>query len=99
MFKNVRKSYLVTVLVMLLIYFGNVMSTNFCDLKKNTTQKEDQDIKKYAGSAVCADCHKDIYDSNIKTAHYLDSRPAARKFIKGSFDPGNNTFVYNKWME
>ena len=84
---------------MLLIYFGNVMSTNFCDLKKNTTQKEDQDIKKYAGSAVCADCHKDIYDSNIKTAHYLDSRPAARKFIKGSFDPGNNTFVYNKWME
>ncbi len=54
--------------------------------------------EEYAGSAVCANCHKDIYDSCIKTAHYLDSRPASKKFIKGSFAKGKNTFVYNQWM-
>ena len=60
---------------------------------------QDDDGNKFAGSAACAGCHKDIYESHIKTAHYLDSRPAAKEFIKGSFSPGKNKFVYNKWME
>ncbi|MGK2864164.1 MAG: multiheme c-type cytochrome [Chitinophagaceae bacterium] len=55
--------------------------------------------KKYAGSASCASCHNEIYKNHIQTAHYLDSRPASREFIKGSFAPGKNKFVYNKWME
>ena len=63
------------------------------------TNIQNGDGNKFAGSAVCATCHKDIYESHLKTAHYLDSRPAAKKFIKGSFSSGKNKFVYNKWME
>src|SRR5882757_2545475 len=57
------------------------------------------DTATFIGSASCASCHKDIYDTHIKTAHYLDSRPAAAAFIKGNFDRGKNHYVYNQHME
>lgn len=53
----------------------------------------------FVGSAVCASCHASIYASHIKTAHYLDSRPASAAAIKGSFKFGYNRFVYNDHME
>jgi hypothetical protein len=53
----------------------------------------------FVGSAACASCHKDIYASHIKTAHYLDSRPATAAFIKGSFKGNKNRFVYNDHLE
>lgn len=49
----------------------------------------------FAGSSACANCHKNIYDTHLHTAHYLTSRPASRNFIKGSFEAGKNTFSYN----
>lgn len=63
------------------------------------TRIENQEGKKFAGSAACASCHKDIYESHLKTAHFLDSRQAAKEFIKGSFLTGQNKFAYNRWME
>lgn len=65
----------------------------------NSRDKLENDNTKFVGSVVCATCHKDIYESHIKTAHYLDSRPAAKEFIKGSFSRGKNKFVYNQWSE
>jgi hypothetical protein len=53
----------------------------------------------FAGSESCKSCHKDIYESHVKTAHYFTSRPAAQEFIKGSFDSSRSHFVYNKFME
>src|SRR4051812_32108303 len=95
--RKIRTSNYVILAILLTIYFGNVMFTSF----DQTNQTSDQNIdrSKFAGSASCADCHRDIYESHIKTAHYLDSRPAAQEFIKGSFSPGKNKFVYNQWME
>jgi hypothetical protein len=52
----------------------------------------------FVGSAVCASCHATIYASHIKTAHYLDSRPASAAAIKGSFRYGHNRYVYNDHM-
>lgn len=52
----------------------------------------------FVGSAACASCHASIYASHIKTAHYLDSRPASASAIKGSFRYGYNRFVYNDYM-
>jgi len=52
----------------------------------------------FTGSAACASCHRAIFDSSRHTAHYLTSRPATDTFIKGSFEEGKNTFVYNPWM-
>lgn len=83
--------------LLLMICSGNIMFTTFEKASKKAQRRNDEN--KFAGSAACAGCHKDIYESHIKTAHYLDSRPAAKKFIKGSFSPGKNKFVYNKWME
>lgn len=65
----------------------------------NKSDEEEQTVNKngvlFAGSEACADCHKNIYDSHIETAHYLTTRPATEKYIKGSFDKGKNTYVYN----
>jgi hypothetical protein len=49
----------------------------------------------YAGSAACADCHRDIYRSHIQTAHYLTSQPSTEKNVRISADPAENKFYYN----
>lgn len=49
----------------------------------------------FAGSASCTSCHKSIYDAHVNTAHFLTSAVADEKNIRGSFDSGKNTFVYN----
>jgi hypothetical protein len=96
--RKIRKSNYVILAVLALLYFGNVMFTSF-NRPIEQTDNQNIDRSKFAGSATCAGCHKDIYESHIKTAHYLDSRPAAKEFIKGSFLPPENKFVYNQWME
>jgi len=61
--------------------------------KKDTISASDYTA--FAGSASCINCHKNIYDSHINTAHFLTSAAANKKNIRGSFDTGKNTFVYN----
>jgi len=51
--------------------------------------------EQYAGSGACRNCHKDIYDGYINTAHYSTSDSASKKNIKGSFDANKNTFSFN----
>lgn len=96
--KKIRKSNYAIGAILAITYCSNVMFTTLSAPIKRRDFKSTEE-KKFAGSASCAGCHKDIYESHIKTAHYLDSRPAAKQFIKGSFDDGKNKFVYNKWME
>ena len=50
----------------------------------------------FAGSQTCANCHKDIYQKHLQTAHYLTTREARAEFIKGSFETGKNAYYYNK---
>ena len=59
--------------------------------KVNSVIKYEQ----YAGSSTCINCHKDIYNSHIQTAHYLTSQKANEKNIKGSFKDGENRFYFN----
>ena len=49
----------------------------------------------FASSQICANCHKDIYDSHLHTAHYLTSQPGNASYIKGNFDSGKNVFRYS----
>ncbi|HYK56015.1 MAG TPA: hypothetical protein VEV15_06015, partial [Flavisolibacter sp.] len=51
--------------------------------------------QQFAGSATCAGCHKDVYESHLRTAHYNTSHPALEKYIKGSFLKGKNIYQYN----
>lgn len=55
--------------------------------------------EQFAGSAACAGCHKDIYESHLNTAHYLTSQPVSEKYIKGSFDSGRNNFVFSSRVQ
>lgn len=49
----------------------------------------------FAGSQACANCHKDVYEKHLHTAHYLTSQPGTAQYIKGSFDTGKNEFNYS----
>ncbi|HUS03038.1 MAG TPA: multiheme c-type cytochrome, partial [Chitinophagaceae bacterium] len=57
--------------------------------------KKNKDDMQFAGSETCANCHKNIYDTHVKTAHYLTTRPATEKYILGSFEKGKNIYTYN----
>ncbi len=50
----------------------------------------------YAGAKACANCHSNIYQSFLHTAHYLASAPAAESTVHGSFAAGSNVFNVNK---
>src|ERR1700754_4505014 len=65
---------------------------------KKKTSGGPPDRSLFAGSEACANCHKEIYASHIHTAHYLTTRPATSETIKGSFQPGKNSFTYDSGM-
>src|SRR5690349_17107861 len=52
-------------------------------------------FKKFAGSAVCANCHKDVYERHLLTEHHLTSAAVTGKNILGSFDAGSNLFAFD----
>lgn len=92
--KKIKKRNWITVAAVMLIYLGNV----FCSAFNKQTQTQKNYTNNFVGSEACKSCHKQIYDSFIRTAHYFTSRPASREFIKGSFDSGKNIYTYNKFM-
>ena len=49
----------------------------------------------FAGTAACANCHKRIYETHLATAHFHTSAIASAENIRGSFDPGKNSFGFN----
>lgn len=51
--------------------------------------------QRFAGSASCVSCHRDIYQQHVKTAHYLTSRRADSGNILGSAQPPDNRFYFN----
>jgi len=51
--------------------------------------------KKFAGSSTCINCHKNIYESQLHTAHFLTSGIAERKNILGSFKTDSNKYIYD----
>lgn len=85
-----RSTIIISLIVLSILLFSKCI---------NNEEKENKDVagakKRYIGSATCVSCHKDIYDSHISTAHYLTSRPSTREHIKGSFEPGSNSFSYS----
>src|ERR1700730_1820932 len=66
---------------------------------KHSKEISSQNYKQFSGSVKCANCHKNIYESHLHTAHYLTTRPAMAEYIKGNFEPGKNRFAYDGSME
>ncbi|NND35230.1 MAG: hypothetical protein HKN76_21765 [Saprospiraceae bacterium] len=44
----------------------------------------------FAGSETCRECHGEIYESHLETAHYNTSAMASSRNIKGDFREGSN---------
>lgn len=87
------RSAAVTLLVILCCVFF------FCTCISNEKEKTNaltstSNFNDFAGSASCMNCHKNIYDSHINTAHFHTSEIASEKSIRGSFAPGQNSFTY-----
>jgi hypothetical protein len=93
---KIKKYYYTISIILLFIYAGNLLS-GFNNISHSTETANNIDSP-FAGSASCKSCHKDIFESHIKTAHYLTSGPGTSEYIKGSFAPGKNKFTYNKFM-
>jgi hypothetical protein len=51
----------------------------------------------FAGDITCMRCHENIYQSYVHTAHRNSSAPANEQTIKGSFEEGNNEYMYNPY--
>lgn len=49
----------------------------------------------FAGSAQCRQCHQQVYDSYIKSAHFNTTQPASKENVQGSFQEPGNSFSYN----
>lgn len=49
----------------------------------------------FAGSKACQNCHTNIYNSYLHTAHYLASLPATQQNVHGNFNEGLNVFRLN----
>ncbi|MFT6807013.1 MAG: LSD1 subclass zinc finger protein [Saprospiraceae bacterium] len=47
--------------------------------------------EQFVGTRTCMECHSDVYESHLLTAHYNTSAVAKSSNIKGSFDTGANT--------
>ncbi len=47
----------------------------------------------FVGSETCIECHSEIHDSHLLTAHYNTSAIVNSDNIKGSFDAGENTIM------
>lgn len=71
-------------------------STSNPDTLKTATNKDDN---RFIGSATCGNCHKNIYEKHIRTAHFLTSQIATAQNILGSFETGKNEFVFSPYSK
>ena len=53
----------------------------------------------FAGTQRCMDCHRDIYNAFVQTAHAASTQPASRSTIKGSFAKDSNLFVFHPGLK
>lgn len=84
------------VFVMLVILSCVLLLTQCINPAPNNAVAETNDkFSRFAGAASCAGCHQKIYESHIRTGHFLTSQPANDTSVKGSFEPGKNTYHYN----
>lgn len=87
--KKHKKSLFIVLMFLLFILFLS-----------SCTNKTDEYIdvrgKEFAGSVSCAQCHQNIYDSAIQSAHYNATTMATKENIHGNFNREKNTFVYDQ---
>lgn len=92
-FINTRRSSILICLIICLCVFL-IQCIDRENKEQKVTSSKNIGFDQFAGSATCATCHKQIYDSFLNTGHFLTSQTASEKNIKGSFEKGSNVFNY-----
>ncbi len=92
MLKNIanRRIFLIMLSFVSIVFF-------LCRCIQNDTKQTSHSVpayNQYAGSAACRSCHQDIYETHLQTFHHQTSALASEKNIKGSIEPGKNTFYF-----
>lgn len=91
-FKSYKHSIIITSLIVISI---SLLTTCVNDSRDKAKKKPEDKFAQFAGSEVCANCHKDIYEKHIHTEHHLTSAKATEKNILGSFANDSNVFAFD----
>ena len=91
-----RRSLLVLATIVSTVFFlARCINNHEKDkIAEPDADKESITFGSYTTSEKCMGCHKEIYDSHSKTAHYLTGQPSSETSIKGSFQKGKNKYAY-----
>lgn len=78
------------------IILAIIISYGACDLKgvdyyEPSPLATHSNGEHFVGSQTCMECHSDIHQNHLLTAHYNTSALVNNNTIRGSFDQGNNT--------
>jgi hypothetical protein len=91
--KTTRRIFFVTAIVFtIIITLSQCISNN--DQAGNASS--DPRGEAFAGASACANCHTNIYNSFLHTAHMQTSAAASAETVKGSFNPHANEYFYNE---
>jgi hypothetical protein len=88
-----RNLALATSLICLSIAFFSRCIHEQSKAKETTAPIQYED---FAGSESCKNCHKNIFESHIRTPHFFASHSATPDAIKGSFAEGENVFLFSR---
>ncbi len=87
--KAQKQTWFVFVLIAISVFIFSTCINNKKEKQTTSATKEigakTNSYTQFAGSAVCADCHKNISNSFEHTAHFTTSQTASQRSIKGSF--------------
>lgn len=68
-------------------------------ISKTTSTEPDLRGEAYAGSIQCKNCHRQVYDNYIHTAHFNTSSDSLPEIVQADFEPGRNSFEFNDSVE
>lgn len=85
--------------IIIIILLSVIFFTTCIDNSKHEIVVTNNSGEQFAGSAKCDNCHHDIYQNFVKTAHFHTSLPASRETIMGSFEKGKNLFSYSYYSK
>ena len=86
----ISKKHLVAILIFsAIVYYGacGMKGVEYYQPKALATHSTGDN---FVGSLTCMECHEEIYNTHINTAHYNTSAIANSDNIMGSFDAGSN---------
>lgn len=85
----------ITALLSIVVCCAVSLATCMDNKSEKESKPQADAFKQFAGSEVCGNCHKDVYEKHLGTEHHHTSALASEKNILGNFEEGKNVFEFN----